>query len=145
VRGPGAPRNPRQMAKAPGFALVGTMIYDKKAFAFFDGTDAQYKKVLKLSDTIADYRVAEITPSYVKLEIDGAQTTLQVGMQMKVLDGKWELAEATESLGKSLDNSSGISTPEMTTETVPGTSSSVGDADAILKRLMQQREKELQK
>ena len=142
----GGPRNPRQIARAPGFGLVGTMIYEKGAFAFFDGSDAQYKKVLKPSDTIADYRVAEIAPSYVKLETGGNQITLQVGMQMKELDGKWELAEGTESLGRSSDNSSGASASETTTEAGPETSSGGGSsADAILRRLMQQREKELQK
>jgi hypothetical protein len=146
ARGQGGPRNPRQIARAPGFVLVGTMIYGKGAFAFFDGTDSQYKKVLKPSDTIADYRVAEIAPSYVKLETSGNQTTLPVGMQMKEIDGKWELAEATESLGKTSDNPSGVSAFETTTEAGPETSSGGGNgADAILKRLMQQREKELQK
>jgi hypothetical protein len=146
ARGQGGPRNPRQIARAPGFALVGTMIYGKGAFAFFDGTDSQYKKVLKPSDTIADYRVAEIAPSYVKLETGGNQTTLPVGMQMKEIDGKWELAEGTESLGRSSDNPGGASVSEKTTEAGPETSSGGGsDADAILKRLMQQREKELQK
>ena len=142
----GGPRNPRQIARAPGFALVGTMIYEKGAFAFFDGTDPQYKKVLKPSDTIADYRVAEIAPSYVKLETSGNQTTLPVGMQMKEIDGKWELAEGTESLGRSSDNPSGASASETTAEAGSETSSGGGSgADAILRRLMQQREKELQK
>jgi len=142
----GGPRNPRQIARAPGFVLVGTMIYAKGSFAFFDGTDAQYKKVLKPSDTIADYRVAEIGPSYVKLETNGTQTQLDVGMQMKELDGKWELAEGTESLGKSSDNPGGVSTSETTNEAGSETSSGGGSsADAILRRLMQQREKELQK
>jgi hypothetical protein len=142
----GGPRNPRQIARAPGFSLVGTMIYEKGAFAFFDGTDSQYKKVLKPSDTIADYRVAEIAPSYVKLEAGGNQTTLSVGMQMKQIDGKWELTEGTESLGRSSDNQSGAAASETTAEAGSGTSSGGGSgADAILRRLMQQREKELQK
>ena len=142
----GGPRNPRQIARAPGFALVGTMIYEKGAFAFFDGTDSQYKKVLKPSDTIADYRVVEIAPSYVKLETGGNQTTLPVGMQMKEIDGKWEMTEGTESLGGSSGNPSGASASETITEAGSETSSGGGSgADAILKRLMQQREKELQK
>ena len=140
------PRNPRQIAREPGFALVGTMIYEKGAFAFFDGTDSQYKKVLKPSDTIADYRVAEIAPSYVKLETSGNQTTLPVGMQMKEIDGKWELTEGTESLGRSSDTSSGAPSSETTAEASSETSSGGSSgADAILRRLMQQREKELEK
>ncbi|MGD0016564.1 MAG: hypothetical protein ABSC38_03480 [Verrucomicrobiia bacterium] len=140
-------RNPSQMAGAPGFALVGTIIYEKGAFALFDGSDAQYKKTLKLSDTIADYRVVEITPSHVKLETGTNQTTLSVGAQMKIIDGKWELADGTESVGKSPDTSSGAPASETATEASSEETSSGGGsgADAILRRLMQQREKELQK
>jgi hypothetical protein len=140
-------RNPNQLARAPGFALVGTIIYEKGAFALFDGSDAQYKKVLKLSDTMADYRVVEITPSYVKLEASGHQTTLSVGAQMKIIDGKWELVDGTVSVGRSPDTSSGAPASEMAIEASSEETSSGGGsgADAILRRLMQQREKELQK
>ena len=140
-------RNPSQLARAPGFALVGTIIYEKGAFALFDGSDAQYKKTLKLSDTIADYRVAEIAPSYVKLEASGHQTTLSVGAQMKIIDGKWELADGTVSVGRSPNTSSGVTASETATEASSEETSSGGSsgADVILRRLMQQREKELQK
>src|SRR5262249_468863 len=34
------------------FALVGTMSYEKGLFAFFDGTSSEYRKALKLGDSI---------------------------------------------------------------------------------------------
>ena len=33
--------------RTPGFALVGTMSYRKGTYAFFDGTSAEYRKVLE--------------------------------------------------------------------------------------------------
>ena len=141
----GARLDPNQMARAPGFALVGTIIYEKGAFAFFDGSDSQYKKVLKPSDTIADYRVVEITPSHVKLETGTNQITLAVGAQMKMIDGKWELAEGTESLEKAPESRGNSATPETVNEMGPEETSSGGSGtgtDAIMRKLMQQREKE---
>lgn len=52
--GEGRLLNPQRVAAAPGFALVGTMLYERGAFAFFNGTDSQYKKVLQASGVIAD-------------------------------------------------------------------------------------------
>jgi hypothetical protein len=49
------------------FGLVGTMTYEKGTFAFFSGSGSKYEKVLKVSDSIAGYKVADIDANSVKL------------------------------------------------------------------------------
>ena len=55
------------------FYLVGTMSYEKGTFAFFDGTGSEYRKILQNAGAIAGYKVVEITPTSVRLEIGGKQ------------------------------------------------------------------------
>jgi len=162
--GEGRLLNPQRVAAAPGFALVGTMLYERGAFAFFDGTDSQYKKVLQASGVIADYRVAEVTSSYVKLQGTTSQSTnsvvLPIGMQLKKLgEGDWQLVAGTESVGgssrssyrrdrngRTSEGSTSASASETSAAAATETSSGAGaNANGILKRLMEQREKELQK
>jgi hypothetical protein len=155
--------NPRTIAQAPGFSLVGTMIYEKGAFAFFDGTEPQYKKVIKASGTIADYQVSEITPKYVTLQTSTNHVTLPVGMQMKRLGGEWALVAGTDSSSGSSNGGSGSSDRgsgnrrfgRRSADQNAGSGSAAaptsapsgggGNASDILQKLMQQREKELQK
>jgi hypothetical protein len=67
-----------------------------------------------------------------------------VGMQMKKLDaGEWQLVDGTVALAKVSDTSASETKDTDTSEDAPSTGSS--SADAVLKRLMQQREKELNK
>ncbi len=154
------------LARAPGFALVGTMIYEKGSFAFFDGTDAQYKKVIKNSGTIGDYQVAEIAAKYVTLQADTNRVTLPVGMQMKKLGETWELVAGTDAAigGASTSGFSGgrdreysnrrfgrraaqdnSSSSEQTDSAPAPAPAPTGDVSDVMKRLMQQRERELQK
>ena len=58
--------DPQRVASAPGFGLVGTVVCEGGALAFFDGNDTPYRKVLRVSGAIADYRVEAITPAYVR-------------------------------------------------------------------------------
>jgi hypothetical protein len=88
--------DPSRVAKAEGFSLVGTLLYDKVALAFFTGSDVRYNKALQTANSIADFRIAEVGPSYVVLDSEGQQTKLSVGMQMKRLDGAgWQILSGT--------------------------------------------------
>jgi hypothetical protein len=137
--------DPNRLARADGFSLVGTLIDKRGEFAFFSGSDPKYKKVLKVAGIIADYKVTEVAPDYVELESNSSnQVKMSVGMQMKKLDaGEWQLVDGTVALATVSD----ASAPEMkdteTSDSAPSTGSS--SADAVLKRLMQAREKELNK
>jgi hypothetical protein len=93
------PNFTRRINRGDSFALVGTMHYDKGPFAFFDGTRSDYRKVLKPDDTIAGFRVAEISPSSVKLASSTNEVELPVGMQLRREDenSDWVKSERPES------------------------------------------------
>jgi|GEM_PF-1983572 len=65
-RVPSGPR-PVQAPTAEYFGLVGTMRYDKGTLAFFSGSSEKYSRVLKVSDSIAGYKLTHIAPDSVKL------------------------------------------------------------------------------
>lgn len=68
---------------------------------------------------------------------------MSVGMQMKKLDaGEWQLVDGTVALAKVSDTSASEVNDTETSDSGPATG---GSADTVLKRLMQQREKELNK
>lgn len=120
---------PRQV-KVETFSLVGTMSYAKGDFAFFDGSSSGYRKAVKTNDRIAGYKVADVLPNAVKLEINGKTVELPVGAQMRrENEGAWEL------VASSVAGRSG------STETEAGESSDSdsGGSDDALKRLLQRR------
>jgi hypothetical protein len=81
------------------FTLVGIMEYEKGPFAFFDGTTYDLRKVVKLRDTntIAGFKVAEITRNGVKLRQETNTYELRVGMLMRRTDaGGWVPAEPAD-------------------------------------------------
>ena len=132
----------RTRNEAPGLTLVGTMSYEKGMFAFFNGNSAELKKALRAGDKIADYTVKEIAANRVQLESADKkqQLELKVGDGLRQENGKWvlagtgELPAATSSAGASSGESSSSAPPP----------SSAGEPNDVLKRLMQQREKENQ-
>ena len=131
----GGRSEPRKAARVESFAFLGTLSYEKGNFAFFDGTGSAYRKALKIGDTIAGYRIGEITADHVKLEADGKQVELSVGLQMKKQDeGEWQLAGRADSLAAA---------PSATTSDGKTGNSSGGEENDVLKKLMQQREQEL--
>ena len=88
----------QQPSRLDAFTLVGTMIYRKGPFAFFDGTRSDYRKVLQPGGRIADCTVAEIGLGQVKLQAASNLFELKVGMQLRrANDGPWQVAEATDS------------------------------------------------
>src|SRR3989442_1787581 len=122
-------------ARVESFALVGTMSYENGTYAFFDGTGSSYRKAVKTGDTIAGHKVADISGDRVKLEANGQQIELSVGVQMRKQDeGEWQLAGRAESFGTS---------SPATAATEKTESTSGGEESDVLKKLMQKREQEL--
>lgn len=102
-------RSREQPVRAESFALLGTLSSDRGSFAFFDGSSSEYQQVLKPADTIAGYRIADITQSCVKLETNGRKIDLPVGMQMSRRgDEEWLVTARPES---SREGSSSNSSP----------------------------------
>jgi len=130
----------RRPARTESFSLVGTLSYEKGTFAFFDGSSSEYRKVLKCTDAIAGHKITEIAPNRVKLEVNGKQIEMPVGVQMKRQDDdEWLLAAGTAS---SASASSATASRE---KNESSSGSSGGDESDILKKLMQKREQELNK
>jgi len=134
-RGPGFVR--QQTKNFDSFALVGVMSYEKGTFAFFDGTSSDYKKALKLSDSIAGYKVTDINSSTVKLAAGTNRVELHVGMQMRrEQDGDWVASTQAETYAASSSSVSGGasgSTPAVTAG---------GSDNDVLERLRKKREQE---
>ena len=123
--------------KGDAFSLVGTMSYAKGEFAFFTGTNSEYRRVVRPDGAIAGYTVTEIRPQSVKLENDGQTVEMKVGTELRRNDdGGWQLVAASE-----LPAASGGQAAASPAEQAP--SSSGGQANDVLEKLMQQREQEL--
>jgi hypothetical protein len=111
------------------------MSYENGTYAFFDGTSSSYRKGVKPGETIAGFKIADISADRVKLEANGHEIELNVGMQMKKQDeGEWQLSGRAESFGTS---------SPATTATENTDSASGGEESDVLKKLMQKREQEL--
>ena len=121
--------------------LVGTMSYERGAFAFFDGSSSEYKKALKLNDLIAGYKVTNIAPNGVALAAGTNELELHVGMQLRrEEDGPWLLTSQSESAAPTL---APISTNAVPATATTDSNAASGGADSdIIKKLMQRRQQE---
>lgn len=129
----------------PAFTLVGAMNYGKGMFAFFDGNNPDLRKVLFVSDTnsIAGYRATEITLAGVTLEsADKTQTVrMKIGQMMRQEGDEWQLA-GYGGLPASA-SASALPAEDNLRSNAAAPPASSAPANDILKRLMEQREKEL--
>jgi hypothetical protein len=132
--------HPQAARSAPTFTLVGTINYQKGMFAFFDGNTSDLRKVLTKSGDIAGYTVTEITLAGVKLETADKKEMVEMkpGEAMRQEEGHWLPAGRSEVAADT--NSPENVVPEADAAPAP---SSAGEPNDILKKLMQQREKEL--
>jgi hypothetical protein len=132
---------------APAFSFVGTMVYDKGMFAFFDGNNDEYRKSLQAFGTIAGYTVQEITLTNVILAQGSNTLSLAVGsMMQRSRDGTWVQSDHSEDFSTPTDNS-GSSASSTDSGAVPaatespaapnGSSAQMSDT---LKRLMMLRQ-----
>ena len=141
---------------ADSFSLVGTMSYGKGTFAVFDGSSAEYRKVLKTSGKIADYKLTEITDRRVKLASGTNIVEMTVGTQLRrEEEGAWTfVAQAgSYSSGGGPDRSGGPGGPGRRpggfgdfggNQASSGSSAGTGTPDPdVLKRLMERRAKEM--
>ena len=138
---PGEVRVASKPRSVDSLTLVGTMSYEKGTFAFFDGTSSDYKKALKLTDSIAGYKVTNIAANGVKLASGTNELELSVGAHLRrEEDGPWLLAGQSRFYAATTPSAS---TNAATSTTTTGSDTASGGAESdILKRLMQKREKE---
>jgi hypothetical protein len=113
-------------------SLVGTMQYEKGLFAFFDSPDSNYRKALHVGDAIAQFTVTRITPSGVELTRDSKQLSLAIGRQLRrPAGGEWTVGTSAQV------------EPVPAASTAPTAPAIPADASDTLKRLMEQRQKQL--
>jgi len=135
----------------PTFTFSGALSYEKGLFAFFNANTPDYRQVLSVNQTIAGYTVTSLTLTNVVLVSADKKDrqTLQVGDTMRQDGDKWEFVAVADQ--------SGLSTPSATDNSGSTSSSPGNDSGAatptlspnnapndILKRLMEQRQKESQ-
>jgi hypothetical protein len=132
-------------ATVDSFTLVGTMSYEKGPFAFFEGSDAGLRKVAKVSDAIAGYKVTDIAYNSVKLVAETNEVQLAVGMQMRREDnGPWQVVNAREyaPAGAGKGTNSTASVTASGDDPPSSASAPAGADDPVMRRLMQRREQE---
>jgi hypothetical protein len=127
-------RETRRPARVDSFTLVGTLSSKKGQYAFFDGSSPEYRKVLETGLSIADFKVAAITPDSVTLQRGTNTLELVVGTQVRREGSEWHTDESRSIASRSSSASDGGSTSSSATS---------GDESDVLKRLMKQREEEL--
>jgi flavin-binding protein dodecin len=119
------------------------MSYEKGTFAFFDGTSTAYRKALKLSDSIAGYKVMNITPDAVNLAAGTNQVELKVGMQLRREDqGPWSASSQSTSYSDASTSTTSSTPSSVASSSSNAPAASSGSESDILKRLMQRREQE---
>jgi hypothetical protein len=155
--------------RVDSFTLVGTMSSDKGDVAFFDGSESDYRKALKLESRIAGFTLKEIWPAGVKLVEGTNEIALRVGTALRREDeGYWRYAEPGSyssssggfaasggnnswSSGRSRDDNNDRDHDRNDSSRASGGSSASSTAaaapaevDDVLRKLMEKREKENQ-
>jgi len=132
-------------------ALVGTMIYEKGNFAFFDGSTSQYRKTIKPGDSIGAYKLTEVGPNQIRLVGENQEWTLKVGQELRrENEGEWKVAAHSTLMASAEPVSSTNSSTESSTAadaesdgSEPAPAPDAGPISDVLRRLMEAREKEV--
>ncbi|MBP7141873.1 MAG: hypothetical protein KBA71_08185 [Opitutaceae bacterium] len=118
-------------------SFVGTLQYEKGLFAFFDGSDPRYRTTLPIGGGIAGFSITQIAPRSVSLSAKDRLLTLRMGESLRRREGSdWSVSMLAQPLGDAAATSAAApSRPDP--NVVPS------DASATLRRLMEQRQKQL--
>lgn len=123
-------------------ALVGTLISQGGAYAFFDGSSPEFKSARKTSESISNLQLARIDVESVVLKNGQQEFKLQVGSGLLREDnGPWKI---TDKAAGSLQSR----TQSRITPSTPGTGRTSNEASPemndVLKQMMLKRQQELQ-
>jgi hypothetical protein len=121
----------RPRTRSESFALVGTMKYEKGLFAFFDGSQSDYRKVLKQDDTIAGYKITSIEPTRVILASATNEVELSIGKQLRREEGAdWKVSDRPEVIEPVVTSSRSLSDYNRSRETTTNADSN-GDSNGF--------------
>jgi hypothetical protein len=149
-------------AQVESFNLVGTLVADGKSTAFFDGTDSSYRKALKAGSRISAFQVVDIQPAGVRLAEGTNMIDLKVGAGFAREDrGPWKTtgvgtkyvsstsgrnSNAATRNDSASGSNEGATDGGNTSDAEPSESAPTGnssmEANDILKKLMEKRERE---
>lgn len=114
-------------------AFVGTMETDRGLRAFFDSTDAAFKKTLREGETVADFTVKRILSDSVELTRGEQTTPLRMTQQLRRTEGgEWTVTvreQVRPEVAKAAEAAAPLAIPS--------------NASEVLRRLMEQRQKAL--
>jgi hypothetical protein len=122
-------------------SLVGTMNYEKGLFAFFDGSEAAYRKALRVGESVAQFKVTKIAANGVDLERDGKTIPMQLAQQLRRPDGAdWTMVGAdvalSEAAAAAAKTTAGKIDPSAPVVIPAG-------VDEVARRMMERRNKDL--
>jgi len=84
---------PARPPKAESFALLGTLISERGAVAFFDGTSTAYRRAVEVTDQLGSHTVVAIEHDRVTLREGERELCLPLKMQFRREgEGEWLLA-----------------------------------------------------
>lgn len=122
--------------------LVGTMESDRGLRAFFDGSSSEFRKAVRVGDSVDTYKVKGVTPTLVTLERAGQPIPMTVGQQLRrPPGGDWALIAAdvvrseAAAAAKAGDGKIDPTAPVV----IPA------NVDEVTRRLMERRNKDLKK
>jgi hypothetical protein len=137
---PGSATSARQESAASGsverFSLVGALIDEFGAVAFFSGSKPEYQGVAKRGGSIAGYSVDTIETGRILLKRDGAETVLAVGASMeRDTGGEWVLRETANPAQGNIDPSASSDSTKTSTE-------DSDSASEVRRRMIERRKRE---
>jgi len=155
---------PQSAPRVEQFNLVGTMVTEASAYAFFDGSESAFRSVFSVGDRIAGYAIKEIRSDGITMNQNDSPIELLVGKGLERQDeGEWKAVDGSR-LARSGSRRSSAQAPvssqrntaSSTNASAPAVDQSGGDKPAgdgggssaqsdILKRLMEKRKQEMQK
>ena len=117
--------------------LVGTMNSDRGLMSFFDGSDAAYRKAVRVGESVDQFKVTRIGPEGVDLDRNGKPYQVRVGQQFRRPEGSdWNLVSA-DVVRQEAQPADGAKIDPSAPPVIPA------DADEVTKRMMQRRAQQL--
>ena len=133
--------SPVRENRSSSLSLTGTMVAEGKTLAFFNGTRTDYAKVLSVGDTIADCKITAIQPTQIEMERGGKRAVLAVGQQLQI-EGVPSNVTVEETAPATPAPGTAPADPSAPALAAPPASNDKSD---VLRRMMERREKEMNK
>lgn len=87
-------RSEEPAPQADTLTFVGTMNSDRGLVVFFDGSSPVYRKVLRVGESVADFKVTTITADRVELDHGGKTILMRLPQQLRrPVGADWSLSD----------------------------------------------------